>query len=61
MGYVLADREGWVSESGDQKEEEKKEKEDPFEFVVLNDFKGLREGVNDGRADAFLWEYFTTK
>ncbi|KAI5799291.1 hypothetical protein DFH27DRAFT_501372 [Peziza echinospora] len=59
MGYVLADREGWVSGGGQGGGEKKKE--DPFEFVVLNDFKGLRDGVNDGRADAFLWEYFTSK
>eukprot|EP01135_Chromosphaera_perkinsii_P009608 Nk52_evm58s1810 gene=Nk52_evmTU58s1810 len=30
-------------------------------FVVLKDFKGLRDGVNDEQASAFLWETFTTK
>ncbi|KAF8460676.1 hypothetical protein BDZ91DRAFT_700235 [Kalaharituber pfeilii] len=50
MGYVLADREGWLEDG-----------KEPFEFVVLNDFKGLRDGVNNGVADAFMWEYFTSK
>lgn len=50
MGYVLAEREGWLEQG-----------KEPFEFVVLNDFKGLRDGVNDGDADAFMWEYYTSK
>lgn len=50
MSYVLADQYGWL-------EEGKK----PFEHVVLNDFKTLREGVTDKRADFFMWEHFTTK
>lgn len=38
----------------------------PFDFVKLDTFANLRRGVNDvpGRpavADAFMWEYFTTK
>jgi ABC-type nitrate/sulfonate/bicarbonate transport system substrate-binding protein len=38
MSYVLAQQEGWLDglEKG----------KDPFEFVVLNDFKNLRDGVN---------------
>jgi hypothetical protein len=50
MGFVLAQREGWLEEG-----------REPFEFVVLDNFKGLRDGVNEGKADAFMWEYFTTK
>ncbi|KAL7267428.1 hypothetical protein RUND412_009991 [Rhizina undulata] len=50
MGYVLADREGWLEEG-----------KEPFECVVLNDFLGLRKGVSDGTADAFMWEHFTSK
>ncbi|KAL7266377.1 hypothetical protein RUND412_011077 [Rhizina undulata] len=50
MGYVLAHREGWLEEG-----------KDPFECVVLNDFLGLRKGVSDGTADAFMWEHFTSK
>jgi len=50
MGFVLADQNGWL-EPG----------KEPFEFVPLNDFKNLRDGVNDKRADAFMWEVFTSK
>jgi hypothetical protein len=32
-----------------------------LQFVVANDFTGLREGVRNGVLDAFLWETFTTK
>lgn len=32
-----------------------------IEFGVHNDFKGLREGVDSGAIDAFMWEVFTTK
>jgi hypothetical protein len=31
------------------------------EFVVANNFAGLKAGVRDGSFDAFLWETFTTK
>lgn len=34
---------------------------EPFEFKVLNNFKNLRDSVNNGTTDAFMWEYFTTK
>jgi ABC-type nitrate/sulfonate/bicarbonate transport system substrate-binding protein len=53
MPFVLADKRGWLAELG--------EGEQPFEFVVLDDFASLRAAVNDGRADAFMWEYFTSK
>lgn len=33
----------------------------PFTFVVLNDIRGLARGVQNGDADVFLWEKFTTK
>lgn len=33
----------------------------PFKFEVLNNFKNLRDSVNSGTTDAFMWEYFTTK
>ncbi|KIW07031.1 uncharacterized protein PV09_01925 [Verruconis gallopava] len=52
MGFVLADQEGWLSDKDGE----------PFEeFVVLNDFKQLREGVNAGKVDFFMWEHFTSK
>lgn len=50
MGFVLADQQGWL-----------KEEKEPFEFQILNDFKRLRDGVNNGIADAFMWEVFTSK
>ena len=49
MGYVLADQQGWLGGS------------DPFHVVPLNTFAKLRDGVNEGTADFFMWEYFTTK
>ena len=52
MGFVLADQNGWLEESGTQ----------PYsDFVVLNDFKNLRAGVNSAEADFFMWEHFTSK
>lgn len=48
MAVVLALQEGWLDD-------------DPFEFIVLNDFKSLREGVTDGTVNAFFWEIITTK
>lgn len=30
-------------------------------FVVCQNFEGLRNGVNNGTVDAFLWEHFTTR
>jgi hypothetical protein len=50
MGFVLADQRGWL-----------KVGENPFEVVVLDDFKKLRGGVNAGMADFFMWEHFTSK
>lgn len=46
MPFVLANRQGWTGMP---------------RFQVLNNFKTLRDGVNDGRADAFMWERFTSK
>ncbi|KAF9417886.1 hypothetical protein BGZ94_009833 [Podila epigama] len=54
--YVLAEQEGWLKDSSsDDKTKE------PFDFKVLNTFKHMRDSVNDGSSDAFLWERFTTK
>lgn len=50
MGYVLADQQGWLENT-----------REPFEVVPLNTFAKLREGVNDGTADFFMWEHFTSK
>jgi ABC-type nitrate/sulfonate/bicarbonate transport system substrate-binding protein len=50
MGFVLADQNGWL-----------KADEAPFEIVVLDNFKNLRDAVNSGKADFFMWEHFTSK
>ncbi|EOD45760.1 putative abc-type nitrate sulfonate bicarbonate transport systems periplasmic components-like protein [Neofusicoccum parvum UCRNP2] len=53
MGFVLADQHGWLSQSEPGRP--------PFEVVPLNTFAKLREAVNDGTADFFMWEHFTSK
>ncbi|KAG1047882.1 hypothetical protein G6F43_009695 [Rhizopus delemar] len=50
MAYVLADQRKWL-------EKDKK----PFEFNVLNNFKAMRDAVNEKKSDYFMWETFTTK
>ena len=53
MGYVLANQQGWLAAPADAK---------PYsDFVVLNTFEKLRAAVNDGAADFFMWEHFTSK
>lgn len=49
MSFVLADQQGWLSSTA------------PFEFFPLQTFAALRNGVNDGTADFFMWEHFTSK
>ena len=51
MGFVLADQQGWLFPSS----------KTPFEFVPLQTFEKLRNGVNDGTIDFFMWEHFTSK
>ena len=48
MASVLARERGW-------------EMGDGMKPVVLGPFKELRDGVNDGSADFFMWEHYTTK
>ncbi|KAI1284676.1 hypothetical protein F5Y07DRAFT_11754 [Xylaria sp. FL0933] len=51
MGYVLADQQGWLTDASS-----------PYaKFVVLQNFANLRKAVNDGTADFFMWEHFTSK
>jgi hypothetical protein len=54
MGFVLADQQGWLGQNGTSTAT-------PFEVVPLQTFEKLRVGVNDGAADFFLWEHFTSK
>lgn len=51
MGFVFADTQSWLRESG----------QPPFEVVPLQTFAKLREAVNDGSVDFFMWEHFTSK
>lgn len=51
MGFVLAETFSWLKYSG----------EPPFPVVPLQTFAKLREAVNDGTADFFMWEHFTSK
>lgn len=51
MAYVLADQQGWLG----------KDEEEPFTFSALNNFQAMRDAVNAGTCDYFMWETFTTK
>lgn len=53
MGFVLADQHGWLTPGAAEK---------PYSgTVVLNTFENLRNAVNSGEADFFMWEHFTSK
>lgn len=52
MSFVLADQQGWLSASSGSP---------PFPVEILNTFKNLRDAVNSGTADFFMWEHFTSK
>ncbi|GAA5832820.1 hypothetical protein JCM11251_005776 [Rhodosporidiobolus azoricus] len=52
MASYMGLRENWLDKDG---------KVEPIQFEILDNFKNLRDGVNDGRAAAFMWEWFTTK
>ncbi|KAK9480035.1 hypothetical protein V1514DRAFT_326247 [Lipomyces japonicus] len=51
MPFVLAKQQGWTTTTT----------KSLFNFKILNNFKNLRDGVNSKIADAFLWEFFTSK
>ena len=51
MGFVFADTQSWLRNSD----------QPPFEVVPLQTFAKLRDAVNDGTADFFMWEHFTSK
>ncbi|KAF9355660.1 hypothetical protein BGX34_010320 [Mortierella sp. NVP85] len=59
----MAEKEGWLQKStpGSDVGHDNNNKTSPFEFKVLNTFENMRNSVNDGSSDAFLWEKFTTK
>jgi ABC-type nitrate/sulfonate/bicarbonate transport system substrate-binding protein len=52
MSFVLADQQGWLDTTSDSP---------AFPVEPLNTFAALRDGVNDGTADFFMWEHFTSK
>ncbi|KAI9149387.1 hypothetical protein HJFPF1_11439 [Paramyrothecium foliicola] len=57
MGFVLADRQGWLAPASSTSPNPQ-----PFSAtVVLNNFENLRNAVNSGAADFFMWEHFTSK
>ncbi|KAI9863623.1 MAG: hypothetical protein M1813_003646 [Trichoglossum hirsutum] len=51
MGFVLADAQSWLQPDG----------KPPFPPIVLGTFANLRDAVNNGTADFFMWEHFTSK
>lgn len=54
MGFVLADQHGWLSSSPVNTS--------PYsDTVILHTFANLRNAVNSGEADFFMWEHFTSK
>ncbi|KAK4107606.1 hypothetical protein N656DRAFT_785093 [Canariomyces notabilis] len=60
MGYVLADERCWLAPTSGVGTSN--EMGSPFkDFVVLNTFENLRKAVNEGEADFFMWEHFTSK
>ncbi|KAF2418375.1 periplasmic binding protein-like II [Tothia fuscella] len=61
MGFVLADDMGWLQHYSSSSSSSSSSQEPPFEVVVLDNFKRLRDAVNSGEADFFMWEHFTSK
>ncbi|KAK4160569.1 hypothetical protein QBC43DRAFT_325198 [Cladorrhinum sp. PSN259] len=60
MSYVLADQRNWLLPTNGV--DTAHECASPYsDFVVLNTFENLRKAVNDGTADFFMWEHFTSK
>lgn len=55
MSFVLADQQGWLQSASGKKCPA------PFTFHPLQNFANLREGVNNGTVDFFMWEHFTSK
>ncbi|KAG5456995.1 MAG: hypothetical protein BJ554DRAFT_3108, partial [Olpidium bornovanus] len=53
--YVLADKAGWLPVNEADKDSGPNALS-KFAFDVLHNFQGLRDGVNSGKVDAFLWE-----
>ncbi|MCJ1275941.1 hypothetical protein MMC21_003746 [Puttea exsequens] len=56
MSFVLADLHSWLPVSLSSPLNTA-----PFEHIPLQTFEMLRDAVNDGSADFFMWEHFTSK
>ncbi|KAK6347087.1 hypothetical protein TWF696_007167 [Orbilia brochopaga] len=62
MSFVLAQQNGWLRDTSNPTTATGPDANiSPFEFVVLDNFKKLRDAVNTGEADIFMWEHFTSK
>jgi hypothetical protein len=65
MSFVLADTHGWLkspaSSSTSSPASSDAKDAAPFEILPLQTFENLREAVNSGKADFFMWEHFTSK
>ncbi|KAI4137737.1 MAG: hypothetical protein L6R39_007128 [Caloplaca ligustica] len=62
MGFVLADQQGWLQQSPSSSSFDGGDSaQAPFDVKPLQNFENLRKAVNDGTADFFMWEYFTSK
>ena len=56
MGFVLADTHGWLTPTTSSSSSSP-----PFSIIPLQTFANLRAAVNNGSADFFMWEHFTSK
>ena len=57
MGFVLADTHGWLNPTSTSSPSTSP----PFSILPLQTFFNLRAAVNNGSADFFMWEHFTSK
>ncbi|KAK0510573.1 hypothetical protein JMJ35_007005 [Cladonia borealis] len=62
MGFVLADTHGWLNPpTTTTASSSSSSSSPPFEIIPLQTFANLRAAVNNGSADFFMWEHFTSK
>ena len=66
MAYVLAHAQKWLDPASStpslsSSSDPSLPSSDPFYFEPLDNFANLRAAVNEGSADFFLWEHFTSK
>lgn len=61
MSYVLADQRNWLLPTAGAAGASESTGAPFSDFVALDTFERLRRAVNDGTADFFMWEHFTSK